>query len=244
MRLFVLFFVLKIEELKNENALLRAQLQQHGIEMVGETPPQWSRDKKNKEGHHHSDKQSTWWKRRRDDGGKNKKDLWRITFSSECIFPRLRTLHRPLVAVLDGFIPIEITTRYNSVEMCSTHHHQSALLAHAMRDNLCWTPPFICIYVASLVDYAVSHVHFNLAPCQCILPQTIDFDLVHAFIRFFYFSSVLIFCFSCFNLLVRLLTEASSETSYSEARTHERSRLNFKWENIKECKTLWFYRQK
>lgn len=35
-----LFFVLKIEELKNENALLRAQLQQHGIEMVGETPPQ------------------------------------------------------------------------------------------------------------------------------------------------------------------------------------------------------------
>lgn len=31
---------LKIEELKNENALLRAQLQQHGIEMVGETPPQ------------------------------------------------------------------------------------------------------------------------------------------------------------------------------------------------------------
>lgn len=38
MRFF--FFVLKIEELKNENALLRAQLQQHGIEMVGETPPQ------------------------------------------------------------------------------------------------------------------------------------------------------------------------------------------------------------
>lgn len=32
-------FVFKIEELKNENALLRAQLQQHGIEMVGETPP-------------------------------------------------------------------------------------------------------------------------------------------------------------------------------------------------------------
>ncbi|CAF95857.1 unnamed protein product, partial [Tetraodon nigroviridis] len=26
-----------IEELKNENALLRAQLQQHGIEVVGET---------------------------------------------------------------------------------------------------------------------------------------------------------------------------------------------------------------
>lgn len=37
---FFPFFVLKIEELKNENALLRAQLQQHGIEMVGETPPQ------------------------------------------------------------------------------------------------------------------------------------------------------------------------------------------------------------
>lgn len=37
---FWFFFVLKIEELKNENALLRAQLQQHGIEMVGETPPQ------------------------------------------------------------------------------------------------------------------------------------------------------------------------------------------------------------
>lgn len=34
------FFASKIEELKNENALLRAQLQQHGIEMVGETPPQ------------------------------------------------------------------------------------------------------------------------------------------------------------------------------------------------------------
>ncbi|XP_041727564.2 upstream stimulatory factor 2 isoform X4 [Coregonus clupeaformis] len=30
----------QIEELKNENALLRAQLQQHGIESVGETPPQ------------------------------------------------------------------------------------------------------------------------------------------------------------------------------------------------------------
>ncbi|KAF7670453.1 hypothetical protein LDENG_00074580 [Lucifuga dentata] len=30
----------QIEELKNENALLRAQLQQHGIEIVGETPPQ------------------------------------------------------------------------------------------------------------------------------------------------------------------------------------------------------------
>ncbi|XP_041844079.1 upstream stimulatory factor 2 isoform X1 [Melanotaenia boesemani] len=30
----------QIEELKNENALLRAQLQQHGIEMVVETPPQ------------------------------------------------------------------------------------------------------------------------------------------------------------------------------------------------------------
>lgn len=30
----------QIEELKNENALLRAQLQQHGIELVGETPPQ------------------------------------------------------------------------------------------------------------------------------------------------------------------------------------------------------------
>ncbi|KAM9309772.1 upstream stimulatory factor 2 isoform 2-T2 [Pholidichthys leucotaenia] len=30
----------QIEELKNENALLRAQLQQHGVEMVGETPPQ------------------------------------------------------------------------------------------------------------------------------------------------------------------------------------------------------------
>lgn len=29
----------QIEELKNKNALLRAQLQQHGIEMVGETPP-------------------------------------------------------------------------------------------------------------------------------------------------------------------------------------------------------------
>ncbi|XP_077382831.1 upstream stimulatory factor 2 isoform X2 [Festucalex cinctus] len=30
----------QIEELKNENALLRAQLQQHGIDMVGETSPQ------------------------------------------------------------------------------------------------------------------------------------------------------------------------------------------------------------
>ncbi|XP_068615416.1 upstream stimulatory factor 2 [Brachionichthys hirsutus] len=30
----------QIEELKNENALLRAQLQQHGIDIVGETPPQ------------------------------------------------------------------------------------------------------------------------------------------------------------------------------------------------------------
>ncbi|XP_061814752.1 upstream stimulatory factor 2 isoform X2 [Nerophis lumbriciformis] len=30
----------QIEELKNENTLLRAQLQQHGIDMVGETPPQ------------------------------------------------------------------------------------------------------------------------------------------------------------------------------------------------------------
>ncbi|XP_061676213.1 upstream stimulatory factor 2 isoform X2 [Syngnathoides biaculeatus] len=29
----------QIQELKNENALLRAQLQKHGIEMLGETPP-------------------------------------------------------------------------------------------------------------------------------------------------------------------------------------------------------------
>lgn len=70
MRFFFFFSLLKIEELKNENALLRAQLQQHGIEMVGETPPQWSRDRKNREWHHHrSDIQPTRWKRRRDDGG-------------------------------------------------------------------------------------------------------------------------------------------------------------------------------
>lgn len=31
---------LQIEELKNENALLRAQLQQHNLEMVGESTRQ------------------------------------------------------------------------------------------------------------------------------------------------------------------------------------------------------------
>lgn len=34
-----LFF--QIEELKNDNALLRAQLQQHGIEVNGDATPQW-----------------------------------------------------------------------------------------------------------------------------------------------------------------------------------------------------------
>lgn len=33
--------VLQIEELKNDNALLRAQLQQHGIEVNGDATPQW-----------------------------------------------------------------------------------------------------------------------------------------------------------------------------------------------------------
>lgn len=39
---------------------------------------------------------------------------------SKCILPwvpRSRTLHRPIVAVLDCSNPIEITTRYGSVEM-------------------------------------------------------------------------------------------------------------------------------
>lgn len=31
----------QIEELKNDNALLRAQLQQHGIEVNGDATPQW-----------------------------------------------------------------------------------------------------------------------------------------------------------------------------------------------------------
>lgn len=112
---FFPFFVLKIEELKNENALLRAQLQQHGIEMVGETPPQWSGDRMNREGHHHPDIQPI--------GLKKNKDLWRITFilvnASSPWVPRARSLHRPIVAVLDCSNPIEITTRYNSAEMCS-----------------------------------------------------------------------------------------------------------------------------
>lgn len=164
-----LFFFLKIEELKNENALLRAQLQQHGIEMVGETPPQWSRDKEKKKKTGRgtvTDIQPTRWKRRRDDLKKKKKDLWRITFFySECILPWVPTswtLHRSIVAVLDCSNPIEITTRYNSVEMLQekmpTHRCQSASRALAMKENLCWTPSLFCIYVASLMDYDVCHL--------------------------------------------------------------------------------------
>lgn len=67
--------ILKIEELKNENALLRAQLQQHGIELVGETPPQWRRDDNICQ--NQSDAKSTQWKRRQDNG---ENDLWRTTF--------------------------------------------------------------------------------------------------------------------------------------------------------------------
>lgn len=56
-------------------------------------------------------------------GGKKTKDLWRITFilvnASSLWVPRVRSLHRPIVAVLDCSNPIEITTRYNSAEMCS-----------------------------------------------------------------------------------------------------------------------------
>lgn len=38
--------VLQIEDLKNDNALLRAQLQQHGLE-ISETTSQWQKKKKN-----------------------------------------------------------------------------------------------------------------------------------------------------------------------------------------------------
>ncbi len=51
------------------------------------------------------------------------KNLWRINFFfSECILPwdpRSQTLCWPIAAVLDCSNPIEITTRYNSVEKCS-----------------------------------------------------------------------------------------------------------------------------
>ena len=60
---------------------------------------------------------SSWW-----GGGKKNKDLWRITFilvnASSPWVPRAQSLHRPIVAVLDCSNPIEITTRYNSAEMC------------------------------------------------------------------------------------------------------------------------------
>lgn len=43
-------------------------------------------------------------------------------------------------------------------EKMPTHHRQSASLALAMKENLCWTPSLFCIYVASLMDYDVCHL--------------------------------------------------------------------------------------
>lgn len=40
MHSFMHVSVLQIEDLKNDNALLRAQLQQHGLEISGETSSQ------------------------------------------------------------------------------------------------------------------------------------------------------------------------------------------------------------
>lgn len=148
----------QIEELKNENALLRAQLQQHGIEMVGETPPQWSGDREER---HHSDIQPARWKRRRDDGEKNglAKNLFLF---SECILPwvhRSWTRHRPigctwLFQPYWDHHPLKLS-RNVLQEKLPTHRHQSALLALVMKENLRWTPQLFCIYVASLMDYDV-----------------------------------------------------------------------------------------
>lgn len=124
---FFPFFVLKIEELKNENALLRAQLQQHGIEMVGETPPQWRNNETNWERSHHSDMQPKWQKRRQDDGKKKQKQKTDGLVKNHFLFfdvgillwvSRWRTLQQPIAAVLDCSNPIEKTTHYSSVEMC------------------------------------------------------------------------------------------------------------------------------
>ncbi len=67
-----------------------------------------------------------------------------------------------------------------------------------------------------------------LFPISVFFPQIIHFDLVPAFILFVFLSSVINVVFSCFNLLVRLLTEALMETSYIEAHAPQRSTVNFK----------------
>lgn len=69
-------------------------------------------------------------------------------------------------------------------------------------------------------------------------PQIINFDLVHAFILFVFFEFCINVVFSCFNLLVRLLTEALMETSYVEARAPKRSRLNFKREKHQSMQNI------
>lgn len=191
---FFPFFVLKIEELKNENALLRAQLQQHGIEMVGETPPQWSGDRMNREGHHHPDIQPL--------GLEKKQGLVKNHFHfSECVLPLGSQGAIPSPAncgctwLFQSYWdnhPLQLSRNVLGEKM-ATHHHQSAFLALPVKEKFFWTPPLFCIYVASLMDYDVCHI--ILSPVSSFSAKIIHFDLVDAFILFVVLSSVLICCF-------------------------------------------------
>lgn len=143
----------QIEELKNENALLRAQLQQHGIEMVGETPPQWKRHKE----------QGGATPLRHITDTVEKKARWRTCEESLSFYwipwiPRSWTLRWPIVAVLDCSNPIEITTRYNLVEMCSKKicHEREPLLNSSL-----------VLYLCSLT-HGLWCLSFNFVPCQCM----------------------------------------------------------------------------
>lgn len=168
MHFFLLWF--KIEELKNENALLQAQLQQHGIEMVGETPPQWMKPKEQRRAHplrHITDTVGN--NARKKTNNKKTRDFMENHFIfSECILPwvpRLWTLHKPILAALDFSNRIEITTRCSWVEMCSKKRCPLTFIrvlycrTSYERDPL--LPFFICIYVASFMDYDVCQLFLS-----------------------------------------------------------------------------------
>lgn len=123
-------------------------------------------DKKNGGEHHHSDtitnrvEMAARW---------GKQGLVKSHFLfSECILPwvpRSRTLHRPILAVLDCSNHIEITTHYNSVEMKSecftgTSYEREPLLNSSL-----------VLYLCSLT-HGLWCLSFNFVPCQCIfIPQ-------------------------------------------------------------------------
>lgn len=182
--------------------------------MVGETPPQWSRDTKNREEEEEEDegrgegvvppplpppsppRHATHTVEKKNAWCRKKQGLAKNHFLlSERILPwdpRSRSLHWPIAAVLDCSNPIEITTRRSSVEKMPTHHRHSAPPALAMTEKLFWTPPSFCIYVASLTDSHVCHLIF--VPHKCIFPRSFKLRILLSFVFFALFYFFFEFC--------------------------------------------------